>query len=1288
MRPWEVMKYVFAFCFIALVSFSYGGNPSFLENKGQWHPAVHFMAEVNGSHAYLDDGGLTMVVSETDFYDKLHDYVHGKDANNLGKKHAVKFRFAKMNLDHATAEKRKESTTSYNYFIGRDQSQWASDVRGYQTIIYKEVLPGIDMRYDLNRGTLKYAFTVQPGSNPSEILVEIEGAERLRIEDGALVIQTSVGAFSELPPFAFQRDAEGVIRTVPCHYRLRKNRVTYHFPEGYDSSLPLIIDPEIAFSSYIGAGTSNFGFTASYDNQGNLYAGAIVFGPSYPTTAGAFQENFAGGNIDCAITKFNADGTDLLYSTFLGGTDSEAPHSIVVSETGEAYIFGSTGSANFPITFGAYQSTFGGGGLTNTPVGFAYGNGSDMFISKINAAGNQLLGSTLIGGSGNDGISINTPFVYNYGDTFRGEIVIDEDGNPYVASASSSANFPIVGGYANTLNGTVNGVIFKMNNNLTQLLWSTYTGGNGNETAIGLQLASDNTVYFTGGTSGNNMATTGAFQGNNAGGIDGYVGHVSADGSTLLHYTYLGTSQFDQTYFVQLDTEGFVYVVGQSEGNYPVSAGIYSNPNSGQFIQKLSPELDTGIWSTVVGSGSGNVDISPSAFLVSNCGQIYIAGWGGSINSNTSSTSGLPVTPNAFQATTDGDDFYVMVLGPDAENLVYATYFGGSQSQEHVDGGTSRFDKNGTVYQAVCAGCGGNNDFPTQPGVWAQTNNSTNCNLGVFKFVLSSVQTAAMVDAPDIICPDAQVNFINLSTDADNFIWDFGDGNSSTATAPSHSYSAPGTYEVKLYASSDDGCLAPDSTTLSIEVLAPPELSVNDFPNTCPGEPLSLTAAGADTYLWSPATNLTDANVPNPTFVGEVSTSLTVTGSTACGTESITIDINIGSDAIEVSDNVAICPGQSTVLSASGANDYSWTPVLGLSDPSSASPTASPAATTTYTVTAGTDDGCDAVATVQVVVLPPPPTLAGAGTYVSCNGSPVGISISGANVYSWSPAEGLSSTNTGSTQAAPATTTTYTVTGSNSCGNATAEVVVLVNSINVSMKADEQVCYKEPFEVSAQGGLSYKWQPPEVFANPNAQATTASTPISQIIKVTGFDADGCSSTVEKLIVLYPRPIVTAGRDRVISFGDEVQIESNSAFPIVWQDHPDLSCLLCNFPLASPLETTTFYATVTSPDGCVERDSVTVTVRGNLYVPNAFTPDGDGLNDIFKASGIDIIEFNMKIWDRWGELIFESNHIDDGWNGGRMGSDYYCPAGVYIYRLVATETKGDLIEKEGHVTLIR
>jgi gliding motility-associated-like protein len=1286
MRLLPIIRHLFLLLVLASAK-DVSGQLAFAENRGQWADEVLYRAEVHGGYFYIDQEGITLQLLEEEFYTKLHDWWQNPDSGASGASHAVKMKFLGADMS-GIAEGKKPNENVSHYFLGSDPSRWASDVPAFGQVHMNEVYNGIDLRFDGKNNQLKYEFIVDAYADPSQIEVGVEGADHMSLKEGDLVIETSVGAYREIAPFAYQIDNQGAIQPVPCQYQLKKGIVRYSFPKGYDKSRALIIDPEISFSTYVGSQSSNFGFTASYDGDGNLYAGAIVFGAFYPTVVGAYQFNFAGGVIDVGITKFNADGTDLLYSTYIGGTGNESPHSIIANDANELYILGSTGSSNFPVNADGAQTSFQGGN-TAGGAGYTYEDGSDIFISKLSAEGGELLGSTYIGGTGNDGISTGTGLEFNYGDRFRGEIVIDASGNAYVASVTNSLDFPIVGGYASGINSILSGVIFKLSPNLNNIIWSTFSGGSGTESAISLQLADDNSVYFTGGTSSTDLPISeNAFQNTNNGGFDGYVGHISADGSTLLHCTYTGTSGQDQNYFVQIDDDGDIYVIGQAEdANYPISDGVYANPNSGQYIQKLNPELTTGYWSTQVGAGSGGIDISPSAFLVSNCRQIYISGWGGNIN-NTGSTDGLPTTSNAFQSSTDGDDFYIIVLDVDASELAYATFFGGSSSPEHVDGGTSRFDKNGTVYQAVCAGCGGNDDFPSQPGVWSQSNPSSNCNLGVFKFELSSVSAVAEIDGEENICPGEPVNLVNESVGADTFEWSFGDGTESTDTTPNHSYTEPGEYEIVLYASDSQGCLTPDSTVILVNVGELPDVEVSDPDPICPGQSVQIFATGADDWLWSPADGLDFINVANPVFSGTNTTTYTVTGSTTCGSQIATVVAVVGNIDAGVSDDVDICPGDSTMLIAQGGSNYSWTPALGLSDPSIANPMAAPEFNTSYAVTITTGEGCEVTEIVTVYVLPGPPTLTGNSIYTSCNQAPVQLQVGGAETYFWEPPLGLSSTSIPNPVANPSEDTIYLVTGSNECGEDFKEIEVRVNEIHVSISSDSVVCFNTLFTMQASGGDTYSWQPRSLFGSPNAATTAATITETTLISVMGYDEDGCTDVATSLVEIYPRAIVRAGNDRVIYIGDEVQIESFSEYPITWQDSPYLSCLSCNYPIANPFETTTFFAEIVSPDGCVEIDSVRVSVRGNIYIPNAFSPDGDGLNDIFKAKGIDIVEFKMEIFDRWGELVFKSDRIENGWNGAKLDSDYYAQSGMYTYTVVAREAHGEIFEIIGHVMLLR
>lgn len=1273
-----------------------GINPRLVENKGQWHEDVHFKALTDGGYFYIGEDGVTVQQLEQGFFDHLHDYIQENSDHTIGNTHTLKLRFEGADFSAFQGEENMRGVE--NFFIGNDPSKHATGVQSFERAYYSSIYPNIDLRFDVKSDRLKYEFIVAPNADPNEIKVRIEHAESIKLIEGRLIFKTSIGEVYEEEPFVYQLDENGRIERVECRYALSGNQVSYFFPEGYDTNRELIIDPEISFSTYIGAFADNFGFTASYDSEGNLYGGAIVFGSEYPVVGGPFQINFGGGVIDCGITKFNSDGTDLIYSTFLGGFDNDAPHSLVANDADELFVYGTTGSANFPTTTGAFQETFAGGPV-DEGLGVNYNQGADIFVAKISTDGGELEAATFVGGSNNDGLnSAPNGFIssldFNFGDRFRGEVIVGNDQNILVASVTASSDFPALNSFSNNFNGELNGAIFSLSDDLTSLVWSTSTGGQILDAAFGIQIGPDGTIYATGGTTSANLP--GMANGANptfSGAVDGYIMRISADGSSLLNATYIGTSEFDQTYFVQLDSDGEVYVIGQSEGNIEVTPDVYSNPGGRQFVQKFNAELTNLEWSTRIGSNVAKIDFSPSAFLLTNCNEIYVSGWGGSTNSfgqAGGNTSGLPTTDDAFQSSTDGSDFYLMVLSEDAEDLVYATYFGGSQSAEHVDGGTSRFDKNGTVYQAVCAGCGGLSDFPSQPGVWSQTNDSPNCNLGVFKFRLNSVSAQADVDfATTPLCENQPASFTNLSEDADSYLWDFGDNNTSTEFEPTHIYTEPGIYTVSLFAEDSEGCLGPDSTLIEVEVLPSPEIAF-DFENIpiCPGEQLPVGATGADSYLWTPAGLFDNNTMATPLFTGTETTTVSLVGTTICGSETLEITIDVDVVDIGLLEELNLCPGESTQLNATGGAEYSWFPTTFLDDPNIGNPTVTPETDINYQVTATTDLGCEGTASIEINVLEGPPMLSGETDYATCNSTPVQLQVSGGDNYSWFPVEGLSDPSIPNPTANPNSATVYTVTSINECGSTSLDILVKTESVDISLTTDSIGCFLTPIGVSASGGTSYSWQPSGLFANPNGENTSVEIFGTTEISVTGFNDDGCFDTETRLIRIFPREPIYLGLDEIIPFGGETTIEAFSEFPITWVDSPYLSCLDCGNPIASPAETSTFYATIETPNGCIETDSILVTVTGNIYVPNAFSPDGDGINDIFKAKGIDIVEFKMEIFDRWGELVYTSNSIEDGWNGSSPGENYYAPSDVYPYRIVAREHTGDLFELNGMVTLIR
>jgi hypothetical protein len=779
----------------------------FVANKGQWPSEVRYAAAVPGGHLCLEPGGLRYVLLEP------IEHPHGAirpatqavaptlpAATDAVRGHQLRVRFAgaaadtRLQPSEATAEVR-------NYLHGNDPAHWASGVPSYRQVRYQAPWPGIGARFYENATQhLEYDFEVAAGADPSRIQLRYEGATALTLSaDGQLHVGTSVGGLTELAPRAYQLNpATGERLAVACRYQLDEASATVSFVLGdYNHRRPLVIDPTVLFSTYSGAKGDNWGFTATYDDAGNLYSGGIVLDdmtalPSYPTTAGAFQTTF-GGVMDIALIKYNtaANGAaSRVWATYIGGNRADFPSSLEVNAKNELLLLGSTASSNYPTTAGAYQRTFRGGQLAY-PFGdfggiFELPTGVDIVVTRLSANGGSLAASTYLGGAGNDGQVPYNPkstvrqLQQNYGDALRGDIITDSQGNIYIASTSSSAAFPTTAGsFGPTYQGGVcDAVVCKLPASLNALTWSGYLGGAGADAAYSIQVDASSNVYVAGGTLSPSLpGTAGGLTPRAAGNVDGFVARIAANGSAVQRATYLGTSAYDQAFFLQLGGDGGVYVLGQTLGNWPVSAGVYSNAGSRQFIQKLSADLDKSLLSTVFGSGRSTLDISPTAFLVDQCDRVYACGWGGDVNqrrdnypfgSDNGYTHGMPTTANAVRTAPDnataGSDFYLAQFAPGLTGLTYGTYYGdptpGSEG-DHVDGGTSRFDPRGVVYAAVCS-CFNRSGFPVPPGAYsyAPANGGVPlpgygppCNNAAFK--LNFEPTVASVGPTQTVCDDA-----------------------------------------------------------------------------------------------------------------------------------------------------------------------------------------------------------------------------------------------------------------------------------------------------------------------------------------------------------------------------------------------------------------------------------------------------------------------------------------------------------------------------------------------------
>ncbi|TCZ73755.1 PKD domain-containing protein [Flaviaesturariibacter aridisoli] len=806
---------------------------SFTENKGQWDPVVRYRAEVSAGAFYLRSTGFTVVQQDLADLVRVQDMLHRREKSDQEfpvRSHAYSADFIGAGKA-ATFQADKPLPGVSNYFIGNDPAQWGTGCREYQGVTVRDLYPNIDLRYYSENGKLKYDLIVRPGGDPGQIELRYSHTDGLSIkEKGLLQIETSVGAVRELPPYAYQYTDAGR-QTVTCNYRLKDSTLRFNV-RAYDSRKVLVIDPTIVFASFAGSHANNWGYTATYGPDGSFFGGGIVFGPGFPTYQGSYQQNFGNGSVDIGIIKLSPDGSSREYATYIGGSGDEQPHSLWCDPAGNLIIAGRSNSANFPSL------------VSKGP------NGSfDLVVVKLNATGSALLGSIRMGGSGDDCVNIDpshsgppTTLKHNYGDDGRSEVILDDAGNIYVASCSRATGFPVTNG--STLSGEQDAVVVKINPALSDLVWATYLGGTGLDGAYVLSVGPINgNLYVGGGTTSPTLpGASGTMGPANHGDVDGFVTEFTNSG-TLLRTAFIGTPAYDQIYGLKMDRTGIPYIMGQTLGSWQNVNAAYHVANARQFIAKLEPDLSGFIYSMAFGtSNASDVNISPTAFLVDRCENVYVSGWGGAASGFTSvGTLGLPVTSDAVVMTppynspaqTDGKDFYFFVLKKNATQQLYGSFFGENSPNafpDHVDGGTSRFDANGVIYQATCANCTTPHPYwPATPGAWAQQNPANGCNLGMIKIALNLAGLAAGVQSSidGVVrdtagCVPLTVQFRDTVANAVTYEWDLnGDGvTDQTTTQPNiqYTYNAVGSYRVRLIAVDPNSCNVRDTSYVNIRV--------------------------------------------------------------------------------------------------------------------------------------------------------------------------------------------------------------------------------------------------------------------------------------------------------------------------------------------------------------------------------------------------------------------------------------------------------------------------------------
>ncbi|MGY3088312.1 hypothetical protein ACVWYF_001345 [Hymenobacter sp. UYAg731] len=1288
----------------------------FIENKGQWDGHARYVAALPSGRLFAEADGLTFALLSAPAlahhgaatHQEPADGPPAAPADSVFRGHAVTLRFvgaapsARLVPAEATADRR-------NYFLGADPRHWAQDVRGYHRLRYAGLWPGVDAQvYESIDQQLEYDFELAAGADPAAIVLRHDGAEKVQLDAaGNLLLQTSVGRIVEHAPQAWQTDAAGQHRPVACRYRLAADGTIRFALGAYDRQLPLTIDPVVVFSTYTGSFADNWGFTSTYDTQGNLYSGGIVFGVGYPASPGAFRTTFA-GITDIAIIKYNtavSGPAARVWATYLGGSSADFPTSMVVNSRGELLLLGTTSSLDYPTTTGAMQRTF-AGGTPIDPYGGGYinlSNGSDLVITSFNAAGAALVGSTYLGGSGNDGLLSFNQFptvgqlVNNYGDSFRGDIVVDAADNVYVASHTASPNFPVARGLAGGYRGGVtDGLVLKLNPGLTALVWGSFLGGSAADAAYSLQVErSSGEVYVAGGTTSPNFPTTaGSYQPAAPGYVDGFAARISADGLSLRRATYVGTPGYDQAHFLQLGSDGGVYLLGQTLGNFPRTPGAFTTTNGTLFVQKLAPDLGSSLISTAFGStdarNAAHVSLSPTAFLVDQCDRVYVCGWGGSSNQSTGisylgnngSTFGLPVTAGAIQPTTDGNDFYLAQFTAGLTGLAYGTYYGRNfGTGDHVDGGTARFDPRGVVYQAVCSCVGTGFPIPGGVNTFSTVNGSNNCNNAAF--VLNFQPDVANAGTDQQVCATAGPQALVGTPGGGVWTGPGVSGSVATGFVFTPSIALLGLQTLTYTVASTGVCTT--IGTRRITVSNPPTVTfapvgTGVFCRAVTGPVLArvpLVGSPAGGTFGGPGV----ANgVFDPMVAGVGTHSLTYSYFNGC-TVVLTQQVRVAFVSAGVAQRLCT-PGPPVALmgspaggtwtgpgvTGSAATGFVFTPAAGLAGANTLTYTA----TTTAPATAAT---CTASNTVVLTVVPTPvisltplPTLCTATlTRQRLAATPAGGAWSGPGVgfdgagYFFQLPQGLVGTYQ----------YTYTV-GDSPCTVSAVLSVVVAGVPVVTLPADTVLCpgSTQPFRLrgTPAGGI---WTGPGVTGSPATGYQFAPAGLTGFANVVYSVANvGCTGTATRRISIAPVP------DVVPSWAPEICAEARLApltvrFRLASTSSVTYTGLIWEFgdgtqsTEVSPLHT---YATPGSyqprlrtrynQGRCETQTTLPMVEVKERKVPNIITPNGDGQNQTFRL-GPDCPP-RLQVFSRWGQKVFEAAAYHDDWNADGQ------PDGVYYY----------------------
>ncbi len=724
----------------------------FIENKGQIEgEKVKYYAKTLGGTVFITEGGeIVYSLPEKSSGSGVQSLESGQASRlseRILKGISLKEELVDGKINEIKGE--DEAITKVSYFRGRDRSNWKSNISTYNLVSLGEVYKGIELKLKAYGNNVEKLFYVKPDADPEEIRLKIEGAKGIKVnEKGELELNTELEVVRFTKPIAYQEINGKRVEVAVEYSLLASNPVIPSFPhsgllgdspeasgfaeakakggEGifnselptlnsefiygfkvgaYNKGYPLIIDPLLA-STFIEGNNHEIAYALAIDSSGNIFVAGWTDSSDYPTILGAYDTSYNGAT-DVFISKFDNSLTDLLASTFIGGSNNDNAKALGIDSSGNVFITGETYSSDYPTTSGAYDTTI------NGPT--------DAFVSKLNSSLTTLLASTYISGSDNE-----------YGNA----IALDSSGNVLVTGRTASSDYPTISGaYDTTINGDYDVFISKLNSGLTTLLASAYIGGSGDEYGIyydysnAIALDSSGNIFITGETYSSDYPTTsGAYDTTFSGDSDVFVSKLNSGLTTLLASTYIGGSSYAVSEYgnaIVLDSSGNVLVTGRTaSSDYPTTSGAYDTTINGYydvFVSKLNSSLTTLLASTYIG---GDDYDSAYAVAIDSSGNVLVTGG--------TASSDYPTTSGAYDTTINGPtDAFVSKLNSSLTTLLASTYIGGNY---YDYSNAIAFDSSGNVFVA-----GGtlSSDYPTTSEAYDTSSEGYNYKVFVSKLELN-----------------------------------------------------------------------------------------------------------------------------------------------------------------------------------------------------------------------------------------------------------------------------------------------------------------------------------------------------------------------------------------------------------------------------------------------------------------------------------------------------------------------------------------------------------------------